>query len=249
MKAQQITTKLSRRSASWVKRNQTLDMAFLSGDLDGYQDFLVDVTASFRKTLLVDLGNASDAKGFEWFRRRAQRLLKPETNEDLLCLGDELRNIWRKPLPHLAEPILNKWLTWVPTPQHIKLYNRLGRNTALDNELKALGTYPPPFTCDLESGRLVPDLSSLRPVLIQGILEHWKYLKICANPECVAPYFIATRKDQTVCDAEICKAEKQRQHALKWWQENRAKSKAGTEQESSKGIRKGTSKNVTQKAP
>ena len=38
-----------------------------------------------------------------------------------------------------------------------------------------------------------------------------------------APYFVAKRKDQTVCDAEVCKAEKQREHALKWWRANRAK--------------------------
>ena len=60
-------------------------------------------------------------------------------------------------------------------------------------------------------------------MLIQGVFEHRRQFKYCSNPDCSAPYFIAKRKDQTVCDAEICKAEKQRQHALKWWNENRAK--------------------------
>ena len=60
-------------------------------------------------------------------------------------------------------------------------------------------------------------------MLIQGVFEHRRQFKYCANPDCSAPYFIAKRKDQTVCDAEVCKAEKQRQHALKWWNENRAK--------------------------
>ena len=61
-------------------------------------------------------------------------------------------------------------------------------------------------------------------MLIQGVFEHWKHFQFCANRDCAAPYFIAKTKDQTVCDAEMCKAEKQREHALKWWRENRARS-------------------------
>ena len=79
-----------------------------------------------------------------------------------------------------------------------------------------------PCECSIEAGRLVPNWVHLRAMLIQGVLEHWKNFKFCANADCAAPYFIAKRKDQTVCDAEICKAEKQRAHALKWWHENRA---------------------------
>lgn len=60
-------------------------------------------------------------------------------------------------------------------------------------------------------------------MLIQGVFEHWGHFKICADPDCASPYFIAKRKDQTVRDAEMCKSEKQRQHALKWWRDNRAK--------------------------
>jgi hypothetical protein len=73
-------------------------------------------------------------------------------------------------------------------------------------------------------------------MLIQGFFENSRHFKHCANSDCVAPYFIAKRKDQKVCDAEICKAERQRQHALKWWNENRAK------KSQKKAVRKTTKK-------
>ncbi len=58
-------------------------------------------------------------------------------------------------------------------------------------------------------------------MLIQGIFEHWEHFKFCANPHCAAPFFVAKRSDQMVCDAGDCKAAKQREHALKWWRTNR----------------------------
>ena len=74
-------------------------------------------------------------------------------------------------------------------------------------------------------------------MLIQGVFEHWKNFKICANSDCVAPYFIAKRQDQTVCDAEICKAERQREHMRKWWNENRAKKEEGIQPASGAGTK------------
>jgi hypothetical protein len=100
-----------------------------------------------------------------------------------------------------------------------------------------------PFECSTTLRKLVPNVSSVRAMLIQGMFEHWGHFKYCANQNCVAPYFIAKRKDQTVCDAEICKAEKQRQHALKWWNENRAKK--SQKKAMSKTTKKGSKRNVT----
>ena len=85
------------------------------------------------------------------------------------------------------------------------------------------------YTCSIKAGKFVPNFSSLRAMLIQGILEHWQHFRFCSNPSCLTPYFVAKRKDQTVCDTEICKAEKQRQHALKWWSANRAKKRSPKE--------------------
>jgi hypothetical protein len=107
-----------------------------------------------------------------------------------------------------------------------------------------------PFSCWLPTRSLVPDTRSLRPMLIQGVFEHWGHLKYCSNSVCSTPYFIAKRRDQVVCNAEICKAERQRQHVLKWWNENRAKKNQTQGKPVGKLTRKGkgSGKNVTRKA-
>ncbi len=46
--------------------------------------------------------------------------------------------------------------------------------------------------------------------------------RICPNPECPAPYFIATKKGQKYCSPE-CAAPSQRESKRKWWHTNRAK--------------------------
>jgi hypothetical protein len=95
-----------------------------------------------------------------------------------------------------------------------------------------------PFSCSLQAsqhragapaGTLVPDPMNLRGMLIQGVFENWGHLKKCANSTCLAPYFIAKRKDQMVCEAGPCKAQRQREHSLKWWNENRAKKPKATQ--------------------
>lgn len=43
---------------------------------------------------------------------------------------------------------------------------------------------------------------------------------ICANPECVAPYFIRKRNTQKYCEAGPCVAYGARQRANKWWNEH-----------------------------
>lgn len=47
--------------------------------------------------------------------------------------------------------------------------------------------------------------------------------KVCQNPDCPAPYFLAKRKDQRICERGDCTAWAQRQWALSWW--NKAGSK------------------------
>lgn len=85
-------------------------------------------------------------------------------------------------------------------------------------------------------------------MLIQGVFEHWRHFSYCANADCQAPYFIAKRIDQTVCDAGICKAERQREHARKWWNENRAKRVQSKKHTGRKTAKKESKANVTCKA-
>ena len=136
------------------------------------------------------------------------------------------------PPDFIASQILTKWLAWRPSPE--------------TTQRTAPGEYVP-FVCWILSRQFVPDWRALRPMLIQGVLEHYGHLKYCANSDCASPYFIAKRKDQTVCNAEICKAEKQREHARKWWSDNRAKKAQGETNAGSSTAKKGSKGNVNRK--
>jgi hypothetical protein len=161
-----------------------------------------------------------------WFWRR-HRGMCPETIADVIELRDELQEIWTGKMVR-AQKILIKWLRWRPTAFHQQALARLGMADASDYT---------PFDCSLVSRKLVPNYSSLRSLLVQGVFEHWGHFAYCANKDCAAPYFISKRKDQTVCDSEACKAERQREHALKWWTENRAR-KTSKKGRSKDGARK-----------
>jgi hypothetical protein len=43
--------------------------------------------------------------------------------------------------------------------------------------------------------------------------------RVCGNPECEAPYFLARRKDQRQCGNDKCTAWAQREWSLDWWKE------------------------------
>jgi hypothetical protein len=165
------------------------------------EELLLQTTLRVRRRLLSELANTKPEEGaIRRFQKQWKSTLRTESAADVAELGDKLRFLWHRPGIHLAERVLNEWLVGRPA------------ETA---------TGPIPFVCSLGAGRLVPDRKNMRAMLIQGVFENWRHLSICTNADCAAPYFIAKRKDQVVCDAEICKAEKQRAHALKWWHENR----------------------------
>ena len=187
----------------------------------------------------MDLQHADD--GLDWFWSRWEFKIRPERNSDISQLRDELRAVWKDPKGNDEYIILMNWLGWRPSREHLRIY----RNSKWVLQWVNPKHYVP-FSCDVESATFVPDDGAIRAMLIQGVFEHWRNFKYCANRDCAAPYFIAKRKDQTVCDAEICKAEKQRQHALKWWNENRAKK--SQKETVSKATKKGRKVNVTRKA-
>jgi hypothetical protein len=212
------------------------------GRLCGTPPELIDEVLLFdtfpmRRRALTDLANLRDAAAIAWFWGRWAGRIRLERQEDIMGLRDELRAIWNKPDSLRSQQTLDRWLLW--TPSHERL--------ALDNHISTsvLARGPEPwdymaFRCSVRARKLVPNVYSLRAMLIQGIFEHWQHFRFCTNPACAAPYFIAKRRDQTVCDAGDCKAMKQREHALKWWKANRAnKSSRGKNKERSKhGTRK-----------
>jgi len=194
-------------------------------------------TLPVRRELLCDLANTKPKPDrVKWFQEKWHGRIRDESIRDLKELGEELRAVWKRPGIDGAEKILDKWLAWRPLAATFRKYQ--GSEIERPDAVKARDYLP--FECSIGAGRLVPNWVHLRAMLIQGVLEYWKNFKFCANADCAAPYFIAKRKDQTVCDAEICKAEKQRAHALKWWNENRAKTSDPQKHSAGKRIGKGT---------
>src|ERR1019366_3432648 len=175
-------------------------------------------TSEPRREMLVDFANMRD-DGANWFRMRwGHRTML--VADDVLELRDELRTIWKKPPTDYVDNVLNKWFAWRPGVK--------------EWDPRELGSYMP-FECSIDAAELVPMGGTFHGDLIQGVFENWPFFKYCASLNCAAPYFIAKRKDQTVCNAEACKAEKQRQHALKWWHEHRAKESKSKSKQNRKG--------------
>ena len=221
-----------------------------------YPDFILSIFYPLRQRLLLDLANMQGESGVKWFCGKWASKLPlqwPEMPDQLAAISDDLRSIWHTsnakrlslgawsmgdvelntPPDFLASEILTEWLSWRPSPETRQ------RTVPRDEYI--------PFICWIRSRQFVPDWQALRPMLIQGVLEHWGHFKLCANSDCASPYFIAKRKDQTVCDAEICKAEKQREHARKWWNENRSKKAQGKTNTGNNTAKKGSKGNVTRK--
>ena len=225
-------------------------------ELQAHPDFILSLFYPLRQRLLLELANMQGESGVQWFCGKWASRLPLQwsgTPHRLTAIRDELRRIWRmsnaKRLSFdtwsiegtesdahpdlLVSQILTEWLSWRPSPETTQ------------------GTVPGdeyiPFMCWIPSRQFVPDWRALRPMLVQGVLEHWGHFKYCANSDCASPYFIAKRKDQTVCDAEICKAEKQREHARRWWNENRSKKAQGKKNTGSNTAKEGSRGNVTRK--
>ena len=232
-------------------------MTILLEEPQVHPDFMLSLLYPRRQRLLLDLANMQGESGVKWFCGKWASKLPlqwPETPHQLTAIRDELRRIWRmsnaKRLSFdtwsiegaeshaspdlLASQILTEWLSWRPSPETTQ------RTVPGDEYI--------PFICSIRSRQFVPDWRALRPMLVQSVLEHWGHFKYCANSDCASPYFIAKRKDQTVCDAEICKAEKQREHARKWWNENRSKKAQDGTNTGSNTAKKGRKGNVTRKA-
>jgi hypothetical protein len=224
--AQSKSRKLSRAAKKILSASNEMEsdddfVDFISRQPDDLaEEVLLYRTYQAREQQLLDLANLRD-DGMVWFSRRWGCRVRSELKGDIFILQRELRRIWRRPPADIVESILDKWLAWRPSPGHWKRYRTMKDLMPITGNHRSYLA----FHSSIEAARLVPDFGSFRAMLVQGVLEHWRHFKYCVNRGCVARYFLAKRTDQTICNAEACKAEKQRQHALKWWRENRSKKK------------------------
>ena len=155
--------------------------------------------------LLSDLANCKDDQR-NWFCKRWPAGKKSE----FLIIRDDLRRIWAKQIE--IQDANNIVLGWLSEQRH-SLHRIEPTAVAIIQ----------PFFPDLRTGKLLPLPTTLRVRIAMACLEHYSRMKVCANPDCKFPYFLAGRKTQRVCEQGECTAWAQRQYANKWWKENRAK--------------------------
>jgi|KBSMisStandDraft_5_1062788.scaffolds.fasta_scaffold181842_2 hypothetical protein len=236
MMAHRTKPKISSDAAMLLRRAQLRNASF-NELVDKFEEVQSFLTYPIRKNVLVDLANAQGEKGVEWFWRKWKDGFRPETTKDLVELGNDLRDIWLFMSADVSSNqdnpfrVLNKWLAWRPTVEQLEAWRVWGERfregaLLLGIDMKAYEYVP--FLCSPKFDKLLPDPNCLRAMLVQGVFEHLRHFSYCANSDCAAPYFIAKRTDQTVCDAGICKAERQREHARKWWKQNRTKQISAT---------------------
>ena len=131
-----------------------------------------------------------------------RKLLIYETDEELLTIRDELRNIFENGKT-VAAQIMGGWNTPRRRPGEIKL-----------------------LFVDIHGTQLPLPHIELRHVLVMVILGVLPKMTKCANPECPTPYFLRHKKRQRFCDRLACLAYGQRIHKLNWWREHGEKGRA-----------------------
>ena len=79
--------------------------------------------------------------------------------------------------------------------------------------------WPPQIKMDWHRGEFVytPDNEFQRAVY--ELFRRSPFAKVCANPDCPAPYFIAGKTAQRYC-SEACAEPSQRAYKLRWWREH-----------------------------
>lgn len=189
------------------------------------------------RSLLLAIANVRD-DGILWFRKqwgpagatvhelRGASYVPGEwvySDQELLRFRDELRLLWGGPAeydeglgmrislitpemesnsvmasylsrPNMPEEILNSWTA-----------HRHFRMVAVENRWQKA---------------LLPSPYSLPALLVLAYRIHGHNFRYCLAPECPAPYFIATRKDQKYC-CEECAEYGKREAGRKWWLANR----------------------------
>jgi hypothetical protein len=79
-----------------------------------------------------------------------------------------------------------------------------------------------PITFDWQSGRILYSPQTEFQHALYELFKKSPFVKVCANPDCPTPYFIAAKTSQRYCE-EKCAAEGLRESKRKSWHENKDK--------------------------
>lgn len=75
-------------------------------------------------------------------------------------------------------------------------------------------------------GTVRPNPRLLCLALALGIARCHGAMRVCVNPDCPAPYFLAAKRDQRACERGPCTEWAQRLYKREWWSAHRAEQMA-----------------------
>jgi hypothetical protein len=96
--------------------------------------------------------------------------------------------------------------------------------------------WPPQLKVDWQRGEFVYIPRSEFDEAVYTLFRRSALSKVCANPDCPAPYFIAGRTTQQYC-SEKCSGVLQRTHKLRWWKEHGKEWRSGKRSRGKRGKR------------
>jgi hypothetical protein len=176
------------------------------------------IRSAVLKRFLYDLANTRDeAKSFERLRRRFRSFLTDRPSISQLALyRDELRLLWHATdgIPEQDWKDFEEWQKIRPDAEPGEMIcNRWLKRS----EVGLLAVW------EKSRRELIPGSADLPAILVYGCLLFADRLFYCGNPDCLAPWFIGTRRGQQYCSDE-CSRPAKKAAKRKWWAANRAKS-------------------------
>lgn len=188
---------------------------------------------------LKDLANLQDeAASFEWFARRwpvFSRVLDEDPADTYGATAGRINYVgfsygapWTRMPPNLPKRFFLMWqmrealreiwrgnsdkLTEVLLPSLDEIF------ADPDPE----GLWPPQLKVNWQSGEFVYKSRSEFQGAVHELFRRSPFVKVCANPDCPAPYFIAHKTPQRYCE-EACAKVFQREWKRRWWKEKGTK--------------------------
>ncbi len=134
----------------------------------------------------------------------------PESLHWIVWLQQIVRSLWSG---HPGKAVLNEL-------EHILLSGKIGAKTrtaftklwhdASDDPLAGI------IGIDWKHGTFVYRPQTVLQQALNYLLRHSRKAKVCANPDCQAPYFIAPRSNTRYCSSDCVEA-MQQQAKKEWW--------------------------------
>lgn len=192
--------------------------------LQRFPDFLVIEDTGWLARLMQEKGRAASQRSVEFFEafRRTEKRLLPTSESHVRYLGAMVQAIWRG-TPEGARLLLILMMVNEPT-EAIKVAVAL-RDMRKDDEnivLKIFSMYPvgdlvkhlqPDWT---RQGRFWYEAATPLQKALYALWSKSALAKVCKNPDCPAPFFIARRVQQQYCGDE-CATPFRLEAKMKWW--------------------------------